>query len=131
MVASGATIRMSRAPTMTRENTSRPSLSVPNQLSADGASRSLSGSEASGSFGTSSSPKIAQNTQKPTMIAPAMNDLERRSSASRSFVADPARRRRCAPTTAGLAVPISVGAAGSGCRAHSAAPRRTRGLRTE
>ena len=78
---------MSRAPTITREKTSRPSLSVPNQLSAEGEIRSLIGSEASGSFGTSSSPKIAHSTQKPTMIAPAMNDLERRSSARRSLVA--------------------------------------------
>ena len=37
MVASGAMIRMSRAPTMTRESTSRPSGSVPNQCAADGA----------------------------------------------------------------------------------------------
>ena len=37
-VASGATIRMSLAPTMTRESTSRPSESVPNQCAPDGAS---------------------------------------------------------------------------------------------
>ena len=36
-VASGAMIRMSRAPTMTRESTSRPSWSVPNQCAPDGA----------------------------------------------------------------------------------------------
>ena len=60
---------------------------MPNQLSAEGEIRSLIGSDASGSFGTSSSPKIAHSTQKPTMMAPAMNDLERRSSARRSFVA--------------------------------------------
>ena len=94
---------------MTRENTSRPSRSVPNQWSADGASRSLIGSEASGSWGTSSSPKIAHSTQKPTMIAPAMNDLERRSSARRSRCATRASSP-AAPTAAGLAVPIVGGA---------------------
>ena len=37
MVASGVMIRMSRAPVMTRDSTSRPSGSVPNQCAADGA----------------------------------------------------------------------------------------------
>ena len=41
-VASGATVRMSREPAMTRENTSRPSWSVPNQCSAEGGASALS-----------------------------------------------------------------------------------------
>src|SRR3954453_14203223 len=83
-VAAGAMIMMSRAPTMTRENTSRPRRSVPNQLSALGDSRACSGLEANGSCSTTSFPKSAQSTQKPTMIAPAMNDFECRSTRTRS-----------------------------------------------
>ena len=46
MVAKGATERMSREPTMTREKMSRPRLSVPNQCSAEGPSREFRRSSA-------------------------------------------------------------------------------------
>ena len=129
-VASGAVIRMPRAPTMTRANTSRPSRSVPNQWSADGAARSLIGSEASGSW-TTSSPNSAQRIQKPTRIAPMMKLFERTSSRNCSL-------RAVRPSSAGTAVAVvpasaSSNAEESGCsrEAHSAAPSRTRGLSTE
>ena len=48
-VAAGAMIMMSREPTMTRENTSRPIWSVPNQCSAEGGVSELTMSSASGS----------------------------------------------------------------------------------
>ena len=84
-VAAGATMRMSRAPTITRESTSRPTRSVPNRCDRrSGGARSLSGSVAKGSSGASASPKMAKITKITTITAPAMNVLERASSRRRS-----------------------------------------------
>src|SRR4029079_13268711 len=63
---------------------------VPNQWSADGAARALSGSVASGACGAIISPKTAHDTQKATTIVPATNALERRS--CRTFSWRAARR---------------------------------------
>src|SRR6185437_13002942 len=79
MVASGVTIRMSRAPTMTRESTSRPRLSVPNQCAPDGGLLLNSSCCASGLYGAIACPKSAQTTQNTMMIAPTMK-VGRRSS---------------------------------------------------
>ena len=102
MVASGAMIRMLREPTMTRAKTSRPRRSVPNRWSIDGAWSALIGFDASGSW-TNSGPKIAQKTQMPMMVAPAMKVLERRRRASCS------RRADC-PSPAGPAVGVPTSA---------------------
>ncbi len=50
-VASGVMIKMSRDPVMTRDSTSRPSGSVPNQCAADGAALLNSSCCASGLYG--------------------------------------------------------------------------------
>ena len=63
MVASGVTIRMSLDPTRTRESTSRPRLSVPNQCAPDGPVLLNSSCCASGLYGAIERPKIAQTTQ--------------------------------------------------------------------
>ena len=62
-VASGAMIRMSREPTITRENMSRPSWSVPNQCALDGALLIPSRFWAYGLCGAIAEPKIAQMIQ--------------------------------------------------------------------
>src|SRR5690242_59011 len=79
MVASGVTIRMSLAPTMTRDSTSRPRLSVPNQCAPDGGLLLNSSCCASGLYGAIACPKSAQITQNTMMIAPTMK-VGRRSS---------------------------------------------------
>ena len=104
-VASGAVIRIPRAPTMTRANTSRPSRSVPNQWSADGAARSLIGSEASGSC-TTASPNSAQRIQKPTRTAPMMKLFERTSSRNCSL-------RAVRPSSGGTVVAVVPASASS------------------
>ena len=73
MVASGVMIRMSLAPTMTRDSTSRPSGSVPNQCAPDGAALAESKFCASGLYGANKCPKTAQTTQNSKMPAPAKN----------------------------------------------------------
>ena len=73
MVASGVMIRMSLAPVMTRDSTSRPSGSVPNQCAEDGAVLALSSCCASGLYGANRCPKMAQTTQNSTMPAPTRN----------------------------------------------------------
>ncbi len=72
-------IRMDRDPTMTRENTSRPSWSVPNQCAADGGELVASRLCASGLCGAIAEPKMAHTIQNSRMAAPAMN-VGRRSS---------------------------------------------------
>ena len=72
-VASGAMIRMSREPTITRENMSRPSWSVPNRCALDGALLIPSRFWAYGLCGAIAEPKIAQMIQIRRMIAPTMN----------------------------------------------------------
>ena len=122
-VAAGATIMMLRAPTITRERMSRPTRSVPNRWSHDGAARSLSGFVANGSSGASISPKIASITKKPTITTPAMNVFER-----------PQQRPALA---LGLALLVGDGGGGgggrvgAGDRAHCSPPSRTRGFRIE
>ena len=69
--AAGARIRISRPPSITRANESRPRRSVPNQWSREGAASALRGSVASGSCGAMSPPNVVQSTQKATMAAPA------------------------------------------------------------
>ena len=70
MVASGVMTRMFRAPTMTRESTSRPSGSVPNQCAPDGPVLVLSSCCASGLYGANGVPEDAQITQNSKMPAP-------------------------------------------------------------
>ena len=70
MVASGVMIKMVLAPTMTRDSTSRPSGSVPNQCAADGAWLEASNCCASGSYGAKERPKMAQTIQNNKMPAP-------------------------------------------------------------
>src|SRR3954447_6320779 len=79
MVASGVTTRMSRAPTRTRDSTSRPRVSVPNQCALDGPVLLNSSCCSSGLYGAIACPKIAQNTQNTMMTAPIMK-VGRRSS---------------------------------------------------
>src|SRR4051812_9904208 len=75
--AVGAMMSISRPPTMTRANESRPSESVPNQCSPDGAASALSGSAGRGSFDAIRPPNTAHSTQNPTMTVPAMNVRDR------------------------------------------------------
>ncbi len=77
--AAGARNRISRPPSITRTNESRPSESVPNQCAADGGASACSGSVARGSFVASSGPKVAHSTQNPTIAMPATNVRERNS----------------------------------------------------
>jgi hypothetical protein len=70
MVASGVMIRMVLAPTMTRDSTSRPSGSVPNQCAPDGAWLAASSCCASGLYGANERPKMAQTIQNSRMAAP-------------------------------------------------------------
>ena len=72
-VASGAMMRMLRAPTMTRESTSRPSWSVPNQCPETGRWLTASRSCPSGSCGANTFPRSAHSTQKPAIVAPIRN----------------------------------------------------------
>ena len=72
-VASGVMIRMSLAPTMTRDSTSRPRGSVPNQCAPDGAALLKSRFWASGLYGAIRCPKMAQTTQNSKMPAPTKN----------------------------------------------------------
>jgi len=88
-VASGATFMTLVAPASTRENTSRPSVSVPNQCAPPGRTR-MSFPSASGSCGVRCEPTIAQKIQKPTIRLPATNVFERTSWRSNS------RRATCA-----------------------------------
>src|SRR5580692_3497697 len=90
MVDSGVMIRMSRAPTMTRDSTSRPIKSVPNQCAADGPALGKSSCCASGLYGANECPKIAHTIQNSTMAAPTPN-VGRRSS-SRHHEAGAVRR---------------------------------------
>ena len=112
-VASGVMIRMYLAPTMTRDSTSRPSWSVPNQCAPDGGWLLASRSCASGSYGANRCPKMAQTTQNSTMIVPTQN-VARRSSSPHLVGVD-----RLAATTAAAPVaprypPVrSIGATGS------------------
>jgi hypothetical protein len=75
---------MSRAPTITRANTSRPSWSVPNQCVASGGVSEFSGSDAYGSCGTTKCPTSAHATQKSRISAPMTKVGERRSAVERS-----------------------------------------------
>src|SRR6201996_5165416 len=73
MVASGVMNRMSRAPTRTRDSTSRPSGSVPNQWAPDGPALAASNCWASGLYGAIACPNSAQKIQNKMMTAPTMN----------------------------------------------------------
>ena len=64
---------MVRAPVMTRDSTSRPSGSVPNQCAPDGAAFVPSSCCASGLYGAIACPKMAQTIQNRRMAAPTMN----------------------------------------------------------
>ena len=84
-VASGATVRMSREPAMTRENTSRPSWSVPNQCSRDGGNSVFSMSSAIGIVGHQ---RIGRRAHRPsrraTMASPIRKVGEATAAARRS-----------------------------------------------
>ena len=77
-VASGATVSTAAAPASTRENTSRPTLSVPNQWAVLGALRVSEAVIAWGSWGTITLHSSASSTQKPTTPAPTRNVRDRR-----------------------------------------------------
>ncbi len=110
IVAAGATMRMSRAPSMIRESTSRPTRSVPSRCSELGGARSFSGSVANGSSGVIASPRIAHTTQIPMIAMPTMKTFERRSSASCSRRALLSASEGGA-VAAGASAPIEVPAA--------------------
>ena len=90
ITASGSVIR---APYSTRENTSRPSSSVPNQCADDGGAR-MAKFCASGLSGAISGAKIAITTQAPTTPRPA------RASGRRHGTGDTGRSRRRRATAA-------------------------------
>ena len=69
-------IRMSREPTITRENMSRPSWSVPNRCALDGALLIPSRFCANGLCGAIAEPKIAQMIQIKRIAAPTRNVFE-------------------------------------------------------
>src|SRR5579875_894024 len=101
-VASGATMRMSRAPAITRANMSRPSWSVPNQCAPDGPLLIDSRFWANG-LPANSVPKIAHTIQKRMIAAPTRN-AGRRTSERRN-----SRRRSGAPCAAPRAAADSTG----------------------
>ena len=84
MVAQNAITMIGREPTTTRENTSRPSASVPNQCAELGPMSVAMKSSSSGLMGTRNSPKIAAKTQIVTNTVPRMKAGLRRSKAKRS-----------------------------------------------
>ena len=88
-VASGAMLSVSDAPASTREKTSRPSWSVPNQCAELGGA-STDSLCPSGSSGVRCAPTSPQKTQNATMMLPRMKVFERASWASIS------RRAICA-----------------------------------
>ena len=99
-VASGVMTRMSRDPMMTRDSTSRPSWSVPNQCAADGPALADSRLWASGLYGAMELPAIAQTTQNSRMAAPARKVGLRVSSRHRGVAAAAA----CADGRGGLLI---------------------------
>src|SRR5580658_9691538 len=119
MVASGPMIKMSRAPTMSRDSTSRPSGSVPNQCAPDGAALVASNCWASGLSGAIACPKMAHTIQNTMMAAPARNVALRTSSRHWAGVA------RAATATAAAEPGPSVvpdGSSGSAATSVIAAP---------
>ena len=112
-VASGVMIRMSLAPAMTRDSTSRPSGSVPNQCAPDGAWLLASSCCASGLYGANRCPKTAQTTQNSTMIAPTQNVALRSSSRHLAGVARLAATTAAAPVGPRYPPVRSIGATGS------------------
>ena len=139
-VASGVMIRMYLAPMMTRDSTSRPSGSVPNQCAPDGAWLSASRFCASGLYGANRCPKMAQTTQNSTMLAPTQNVALRSSSRHRAGVARLAAATAAAPVGPRYPPVRSIGATGStgdaapgsaGCGTEpliAVPPMRSRGL---
>ena len=97
-VAANAISRMLLAPTMTRDSTSRPSWSVPNQCAADGAWLVARSCWASGLCGAMTLPKIAQISQNSRITAPATNVGLR--SSSRQGVSSPVWSGRATATPA-------------------------------
>ncbi len=91
ITASGSVIR---APNSTRENTSRPSSSVPNQCAADGAARMVNFC-ASGFCGAISGAKIAITAQAPITPRPARASGRRHGTG----VTGRSRRRRATVAT--------------------------------
>ena len=77
-------IRMSREPTITRENMSRPSWSVPNQCALDGALLIPRRFCVYGLWGAIAEPKIAQMIQIRRIVDPTRKVFECRSSRSSS-----------------------------------------------
>ena len=112
-VASGVMIRMSLAPVMTRDSTSRPSWSVPNQCADDGAALAASSCCASGLYGAIACPKTAQTTQNSTMLAPTQNVALRSSSRHLAGVARLAATTAAAPVGPRYPPVRSIGATGS------------------
>ncbi len=93
MAASGAMIRTSRDPTITRDRTSRPSRSVPIKCAGLGG-RWLPKNWLYGSYGVIRSPRMAVMIQPKMIRLPMMNDGRR---SSRRIVS----RRACARSEAG------------------------------
>ncbi len=114
-VATGATMRMSRAPAMTREKTSRPTLSVPNQWLEDGWARTFE-LVPKGSCGVRRDWKIAHTIQNPMIRAPTRKVLERRIrrqvSPRASWTSLPAATSPGLSATSTLTTPPGAGYAG-------------------
>ena len=101
ITASGSVIR---APYSTRENTSRPSSSVPNQCADDGGAR-MAKFCASGLSGAISGAKIAITTQAPITPRPARASGRRHGTG----VTGRSRRRRATAATASRRIQRSAG----------------------
>ncbi len=126
MVASGVMIKMSRAPTRTRDSTSRPSGSVPNQCAPEGAVLAASSCWASGLYGAIACPKIAHTTQNKMMIAPTMK-VGRFSSRRPAGLCPPGRGRDRDGATGRGAERRGVAGVGHDV-SHRMPPVRSRGL---
>ena len=112
-VARVAITSTEREPTSTREKTSRPIWSVPNQCADDGPLLTASRSWLYGLWGAMCEPTSAHTTQNPTTSAPTRKVFERTSSCSSS--------RRICPEPASTTPATSAGAAVTRCRPAAAA----------
>src|ERR1700689_3701349 len=119
MVASGVMIKMSWAPTMILDSTSRPSGSVPNQCAPDGPVLTSSSCWVSGLYGAIACPKMAQTTQNTMMAAPARNVALR---PSRLHWAGVARAAAALATAEAGPSVVPAGSSGSAATSVIAAP---------
>ena len=103
--------RDKRLPYIVRENTSLPTLSVPNHASADGACSRFTGSSACGSMRVMSGANIAISSARAMMASPSaifgLFRIRRRNSARRSRLRARALRRAMAASASCLSATIS------------------------